>query len=182
MGKKSKEIKKLNEELSKTPDDMKGYSKSAVKNPNAVSGSLKTMSGPSMYGYMYNHKNISGPNMMTDKDPMSKMPTLNPFNKKELGLKEIESREMDDYKPSENNQKPYNKVKTAYLTADKKLTDIEGKHPGTKDMLRGLAIGALETGVSQVASLIADKRYREEQARNRFSAKEGSRGYSSQKK
>ena len=186
MGKKKKEIKRLNEELGKTPNDMKGYSKSAVENPNAVSSSLKTMSGPSMYGYMYNHKNISGPNMDGDREPMSKMPTLNPFDIKELGSKEIESREMDEYKPSENNQKPYNKIKTAYLTADKKLTDIEGKHPGTKDMLRGLAIGALETGVAGAASLIANKRYREDQTRNsfvsRFSAKGGSRGYSSQKK
>jgi hypothetical protein len=146
MGKKKRMIEKLQAEIDAKPIDFAGYSK--TKNTSTASVAA-TLQGVSMHGYKYNYKGLGscGPNDIGD-------PTIKKPTKK---TDKLINKAMDKGAKKKNNLLDY-------------LDYLEGKHPGTKKMLKevGLsaAASALEYGVGLIQNssnkkVSADSSFRE---------------------
>ena len=177
MGKKKKalqaEIDRLNAQKPRTEvTSYKNLDQTPRTSVAAVLGSAmtgyKTSSGPSMYGTAYNYKNINscGPSMEGE----------------EKGLKR-----MDETDNSKLNVKTGLITKIGYAAMkakDKvkaKADEIEGKHPGVKEMAAESLFRLGEAGVKSVASLIANKTKANLGSSNAFAPRQrsGGDGYSS---
>lgn len=202
MGKNKKKVKALEKEIARKPIETTGYKTDVSKSSSSVSDTLKSQSGPSMHGEKYNYKSINscGPSMKGKPglerlpevegkflfDKIEDMPKLSSVTDPLKGKGEIIQRDAMQKPALEPVKKKFGEdikrvASNVYQAADKKLAEIEGKHPGAKKMIRETAFSLAESGLKYGVGLIAGKRTAaktaSQQFRDRFASSGSSDGY-----